>query len=110
MPPASAHSSGCISSSGSPGGGYADILNVSVITPWKVLSCGGLGVECFQPSLGLSDELCVSSNGFNSPGYIQVCDRMCHRSIQTLILVAPCCKETPWLPTILNILADVSHQ
>ena len=44
---------------------------------------GGLGVECFQPPLGLSGELCVSSSSFSFPGSIQVPGQTCHRLIQT---------------------------
>ena len=37
--------------------------------------------ECYQPAMGISGELCVSSSSFISPGYIQLPGRMCNRSI-----------------------------
>ena len=44
---------------------------------------GHLGVECFQPLLDLSCELCISSCSFSSPCSIQFPGRTHHRSIQT---------------------------
>ena len=44
---------------------------------------GCLGVECLQPFLNISRELCVSASSFSSPGSVKVPSRMCHRSVQT---------------------------
>ena len=44
---------------------------------------GSSGVECFQPPLGLSGELCVYSSNFSSPGSFPFPGRICHQSIQT---------------------------
>ena len=40
-----------------------------------------LGIECFQPSVDISGELCISSC-ISSPTSLQVSGRTCHRSIQ----------------------------
>ena len=55
-------------------------------------------------------------NAFNHPWTYQVSyvfphvtDRTCHKSIHTLILVAPCCMEAPRLPTVLNTLEDIPN-
>ena len=46
-------------------------------------TCGGLGIECLQPSLDISGKLCVSSSCISSSGSVQVSGRTCQRSIQT---------------------------
>ena len=85
--PASSHSSGCISSLGSTSSGSVGIpsylLMSFLLHLWKPSTSGGLGTECFQPSLGLSDKLCISSSTFSCPGSIHVPGGTCHQSIQT---------------------------
>ena len=44
---------------------------------------GGLGVECLQPSLAVSGELCISSSCISSSGSVHVSGRTCQRSTQT---------------------------
>ena len=63
---------------------------------------GGFGVEYLQQSLEVSGKLCVSSSCISSSSSINVSGGTC-----LLILVAPCWMEAPWLPTVLNLLADI---
>ena len=83
--PPSSHYSDCVSSMGSTRGGSIDILTYqSVSALLQLVKCSpswGLGIECFQPSLGLPGELCISSSSFSSPGSIHVPDGMCHQSV-----------------------------
>ena len=100
--PASLHSWCCISSLGSTGGGCVGAL-LPCITPWMSPSSGCLGVECFQPPLDISGELCLSISSFSSPGSIHFPVRTCHRSFQTSYysgtllnegsLVSHCCQH-----------------
>ena len=48
-------------------------------------ACGGLGVECLQPSLEFSGKLCVSSSGSGPSCSVQVSSRTCQWSTQTLM-------------------------
>ena len=43
---------------------------------------GDLGVECLQPSLEISGELCVSSSGFGPSCSVKVSSRTCQQSTQ----------------------------
>ena len=47
-------------------------------------ACGGLGVECLQPSLEISGKLRVSSSSSGPSCSVQVSSRTCQRSTQTL--------------------------
>ena len=71
----------------------------------KSHTCGSLGVECFQPPLYTSGELCVSSYSFSFPGPSHISGRMCHRSIQTFYSSGTLLDWAPWLLTVLNTLA-----
>ena len=42
-----------------------------------------LGVECIQPSMEVSGELCIFSSSINSSGVVQVSSGTWHKSIQT---------------------------
>ena len=46
-------------------------------------ACGGLGVECLQPSLDFSGKLCVSSSCSGPTCSVQVSSRTCQWSTQT---------------------------
>ena len=60
------------------------LLNASIISPGKLhCLCGGLGVECLQPSLEISGKLCVSSSGSGPSCSVQVSSRTCQWSMQT---------------------------
>ena len=84
---ASSSSLGCISFLGSAGAQSAGFLSYQSIAVQLHLGMlptdDSLVTECFQPCLGISDELCVSSSSFSSSGSIKVAGRMCCRSIQT---------------------------
>ena len=71
---------------------------------------GCLGVECLQLSLDLSGKLCVSSSCISSSSSVQVSGRTCQNQLRHLILVTPCWMEAPWLPAVLNMLADDPRQ
>ena len=43
----------------------------------KSTACGGLGVECLQPSLEISGKLCISSSGSGPSCSVQVSSRIC---------------------------------
>ena len=83
------------------------LLNASIIIPWKLHYLWGLGVECLQPSLDFSGKLCVSSSCSSSSGSVQVSGRTCQWSTQTFDSGGTCWMEAPWLPTHLNMLADI---
>ena len=70
---------------------------------------GGLEVECLQLSLEASGKLCVSSSCFGSSSSVHISGRTVKGQLRLLILVAPCWMEGPWLPTILNMLADIAQ-
>ena len=55
-----------------------ELLHLGIST-----TSGGLGVECLQPSLGISGQLCVSSSCISSSSYVHVCGRTYQRSTQT---------------------------
>ena len=70
---------------------------------------GSLGVECFQPPLDISSELCVFSSSFSSPGSKFLGEHVTSQ-LRFLILVAPCWMKVPWLSTDPNMLAHFPHQ
>ena len=59
------------------------ILMSTVLHFGKSTSCGSLGVECFQPSLEISGESCISSFCISLPSPVHISGRTCHRSMQT---------------------------
>ena len=69
----------------------------------------GLGIECLQPSLNILGKLCVSPSKISSSSSVQVSGRTCQRSTLNLILVSLYWMEAPWLPTVLDMLADISQ-
>ena len=71
---------------------------------------GGLGVECLQPSLDVSGKLCVSSSYISSSSSVQVSGRTCKRLTQTFDAGGIMLDRAPWLPTVLNMLADIPQQ
>ena len=73
-------------------------------------SSGDLGVECIQPSLDVSGKLCVSSSCISSSGSVKFLVEHVKGQLRWLILVALCWMEAPWLPTVLNMLADIPQQ
>ena len=83
----SSYSPSYISTLGSTRGGSVGILTFHTVSAvlhfWKSTICGGLGVECIQPSLEISDKLCVSSSCINSSSSVNLSGRACHTSIQT---------------------------
>ena len=87
MTPSSSGGSGSFSPLGPSRGGLPGIfLFYSMPTLFHCgnsTACGGLGVECLQPSLEISGKLCVSSSG-SGPSYsVQVSSRTCQQSTQT---------------------------
>ena len=64
-------------------------------------------VECLQPSVDVAGRLHVSSSSISSSGSVQVSGRTCQRSTQTTDSGGKGWMEAPWLPTVLNILADI---
>ena len=83
---ASSHSWGYISSLGPTGGWHVGIFTYkSMSTKLDIVkypTTGSCGIECLQPCLVISGELCVSFSTFCSPGSIKVPDRTFHRSIE----------------------------
>ena len=67
----------------------------------------GLGVECLQPSLDFSGKLSVSSFSSSSSSSVQVSGRTCQWSTQIFDSGGTMLDGGSWLPTILNMLADV---
>ena len=67
---------------------------------------GGLWVEKLQPPLDVSGKYYVSSCiSFSSS--VQVLAEHGKGQLILLSLVAPCWMEAPWLPTALNMVADI---
>ena len=85
-------------------------LSASIITPWKLpLLLGGFGVEYLQPSLGIQ-----VSYVFPPPALVPLVlskflAEHVKGQLRHLILVSPCWMEAPWLPTVLNMLADLQQ-
>ena len=87
------HSSSGISTGGSTRCWFFYILSYQSMSVLLYLgesaTFGNLLVECFQPSVDTSGELCISSC-ISSPSSVQIFGTTCHRSIQTpIIVVAP---------------------
>ena len=84
-------------------------INVSIITDWKSLNTGCPGVECFHPP-----QTYQMSYVFLPPALFPkvptkfLADHITGK-FRLLILVSPCWVEAPWLPTVLNMLADIPH-
>ena len=49
----------------------------------KTISSRSTGVECFQLSMKVSEELCIPSSCINSSSVVHISSRTCHNSIQT---------------------------
>ena len=49
----------------------------------KTIISSGLGVECIQPSVDVSGNLCISSSCTNLSSVVHVSSGTCHKSIQT---------------------------
>ena len=61
--------------------------------------------------MDVSGRLYVSSSGISSSGSFQVPGKTCQRSTQTIDSGGTMLDgEAPWLPTVLNMLADVPVQ
>ena len=58
-------------------------LIAASLHPWKCTTSGTLGIKCFQQSLDISGELCVSSFFISLPSFVPSFSTTCHRSIQT---------------------------
>ena len=58
-------------------------LSASIIILGNSTTSGGLGVESFQPSMEVSDMLCVSSSCTSSSSSVQDPGRTCQRSTET---------------------------
>ena len=97
---------------GSTSGGPAGILpyhSMPVLLHLAIsTTSGGLWVECLQPSLVVSGKLYVSSSCISSSVHLsKFLAEHVKGQLRCLILVAPCWMEAPWLPTVLNMLADI---
>ena len=55
-------------------------LSASIIYHVIFATSGGIGVECLQPSLDVSDMLCISSSFISSSIFVHICDRTYQRS------------------------------
>ena len=71
---------------------------------------GDLGVECLQQSLKVSGKLCVSFSHISSSSSVQVSDITYQRSTQKFDSDGTFLMEAPWLPTVLNMFADIPQQ
>ena len=89
MAPSSSGGSGSFSHLGPSRGGPAGIFSFySMPTLFHFgnsTASGGLGVECLQPSLVISDKLCVSSSGSGPSCSVQVSSRTYQQSTQTFM-------------------------
>ena len=70
-------------SRGGPAGIFLFYLKAALFHLGDSPTSWGLGVECLQPSLGISGKLCVSSSGSSSSSSVQVPNRRCQQSTQT---------------------------
>ena len=71
---------------------------------------GGLGVECLQPSLDFSVSYVFPPLPLVPLVLSKFLPEHLNGQLRYLILVVPCWMEAPWLPTVLNMLADVPRQ
>ena len=69
--------------------------------------CGGLGVECFQPSLDFQVSYVFPPQALVPLVLSKFLAEHVNGQVRHLILVAPYGMEAPWLPTVLNMLVDV---
>ena len=76
----------------------------------KTIAFRSFGCECIQPSMEVSDKLCVSSTCINSSSVVPYLVEHGTSQFRLLILVASYWMETTWLPTILSMLEDIPHQ
>ena len=71
---------------------------------------GGHGVECLQPSLEFPGTYLFPSPALVPLVLSKFLAEHVNGQLRHLLLVAPCWMEAPWLPTVLNMLADVPQQ
>ena len=76
----------------------------------KFTTFGSLGVECFQTSLDISDDLCISSPYIISPSSVHVSGKICHSQFRLPILVAPCWMEVSRISIVLNMLVGMPYR
>ena len=92
-------------------GGHASILLFHSMPALLYLgictTLWGLGIECLQPSLDISGKLHVSSSCISSLVLSKFLAEQVKGQLRQLILVASCWMEACWLPTVLNMLADI---
>ena len=74
------------------------------------LHLGVLGLNSLQPLLDLSGELCISCPGLVPLVLSKFLPECLTGHFRFLILVAPCWVEVPWLPIVLNMLADIPNK
>ena len=70
-------------------------------------ACGGLKVECLQLSWEFSGYYVFPPPALAPLVLSKFLAEHVNGQLRHLLLVAPCWMEAPWLPTILNMLADV---
>ena len=71
---------------------------------------GGLGVECLQPSLTFQVSYVFPPCTLVPLVLSKFLAEYVIGQLRHLILVVPCWMEAPWLPTVLNMLADFPQQ
>ena len=114
MASSSLYSPNSISPMESTGGGFFGILTYKSMSALLHLgeyaTSGSLGVECFQLSLDISGELCISSSCICSPVLSEFLSEHVTGQFRLLILVSSCWMEATWLPTVLNMWKTLTHQ
>ena len=113
MAPISSHSSGCISSFGSTGGGSVCIptyqLMLVLLLFGNVPSSGSLGVKHINHPWTYQVSYVISPSALVPLVLYKFLAECVTGQYLLLFLVAPCWMEVPWLSTILNILADIPY-
>ena len=114
MAPTSSHSLGCLSSLESTKDGSAAVLmyqSMSVILHLgKSTTSGILGVESLQPPLDLSSGFICFLLLHWFPSFAKFLAGHVTGQFRFLILVTLGWMEASWLPTVFNMLTDISHQ
>ena len=99
---------------GSTGGGSVGFLMyqsmLALLYSGKTVTSRRVGVECVQPSMEVSSELCFPPPALIPIEMSKFLAEHVRSQFRVSILVAPCWKEVPWLAVVHNMLENIFHQ
>ena len=94
-------------SRGGPAGIFSFLSMPALLYIGICTTCGGLGVECLQPSMDVSGRLRITSSSISSSGSVQVSGRICERPTQTFDSGDTMLDGGSLASTVLNMLVDI---